>query len=1023
MFTKLAIGLTAKFIQRLDRARSTSVPILAFLAAAFASPVNAGVIFVTSTEQKISATGGCSLQEAIAAANYDNNIAIRGYDSNNDPLFIQTQCFRKGDVNDPHDLIVLPVKATFLMSKIIDDAGDHVNPGNHMGPTATPMITSSITIDAKGSTLQFVPTDEPAHFHELHSETLPVLFRAFAIAENGYLELRSAYVRGFTVRGGSGGYISDAELGGFGENEDGGGGGMGAGGAIYVHGGTLVVRSSTFEGNGAVGGDGAAKPGRGGGGGGGLAGWGGPGSCTFGIPGNGQGGGGGGARGFGIGSCAGHGGGTLRDASNDPTNNVPGFDCGGRSGSPDGELDGEDGTCPGGGGGGGWTASNRDGGGDGGDGAYGGGGGGGSNGGGGGRGGFGGGGGAGWEGLILGHTGGDGGFGGGGGAGDGDDPGAGGRYDGGSFYGGNGGWTGGGGGGGLGGAIFNHEGSVVVQNSTFSGNYVARGNGGNHGNPGGGGNGGDAGSAIFTVNGSLVVQFTTIDGNEATGSDGGITVVQTSDSRQTTFALHNSIITNNGAAECRVRGNNVSISFLGNLIGDNVNCGVPLVPQPDDPPLGALLYNQGFTPTKALAAGSPAVNAADPSVFLGVDQRGQERTAGFADIGSFELCLTFLGEPCIILGGIQEIDFVKLTMRVSPEGTGTTTPAVGEHDVELNSVASLLATPNTSYRFVNWTGDVGDTASASTFIAMEEDETVTANFELFDFNFSAIEALVIPVGGSGSKTVTVNSMGVFNEAVSLSTSGLPSGAFASFNPNPATPPAGQSATSQMTVNLAPYAMPGSYNFDVAGNGGGRQHSRAVSLTIAATTAGVTSVINTLLGLGCIDSAGVSNAFTTKLAQAQAAINAGDTQTAVNILTALLRQLQAQAGKHLKTTCTANGQTFNPVTVLTTQVQSLLASLGATFKANPLMGNVLGTGGAEIKGAVVSLLNASKSVVATAETDATGFYFFAKTSGLVTNAGYSVKVTRLPKPYKKSTPATQTITWKGNTATFNPFVLN
>ena len=36
---------------------------------------------------------------------------------------------------------------------------------------------------------------------------------------------------------------------------------LGAGGAIYVHGGTLVVRSSTFEGNGAVGGDGAAKPG------------------------------------------------------------------------------------------------------------------------------------------------------------------------------------------------------------------------------------------------------------------------------------------------------------------------------------------------------------------------------------------------------------------------------------------------------------------------------------------------------------------------------------------------------------------------------------------------------------------------------------------------------------------------------------------------------------------------------------------------------------------------------------------
>jgi hypothetical protein len=266
-------------------------------------------------------------------------------------------------------------------------------------------------------------------------------------------------------------------------------------------------------------------------------------------------------------------------------------------------------------------------------------------------------------------------------------------------------------------------------------------------------------------------------------------------------------------------------------------------------------------------------------------------------------------------------------------------------------------------------------------------------------------------------------MGVFKEAVSLSASGLPGGTGASFNPSPVTPPAGQSATSQMTLSLAPFALPGGYSFNVDGNGGGRQHSTAVSLTIAATTSGVTNVISTLVGLGCIDNAGVSNAFTTKLAQAQAAIDAGDTQTAINILTALLRQLQAQSGKHLHTTCTSSGQTFNPVTVLITQVQSLLTSLGATLRANPLMGSVLGTGGAEVKGALVSLLNSSKTVVATAETDATGFYFFAKTSGLTANASYSVNVSRLPKPYKKATPTSQAFTWKGTAVPFSTFVLN
>src|SRR5262245_5627871 len=113
-------------LRQKSRFTSLAAPIIALGATMFAGQADAGVIFVTSTEQKITATGGCSLQEAIAAANYDNNIAIRGYDDNNEPLFIQTKCFRKGDVNDPNDLIVLPVKATFLMNRIIDDAANYM---------------------------------------------------------------------------------------------------------------------------------------------------------------------------------------------------------------------------------------------------------------------------------------------------------------------------------------------------------------------------------------------------------------------------------------------------------------------------------------------------------------------------------------------------------------------------------------------------------------------------------------------------------------------------------------------------------------------------------------------------------------------------------------------------------------------------------------------------------------------------------------------------------------------------------
>ncbi len=48
----------------------------------------ADIIFVTSLEQKISETGGCSLQEAIYSANFDNNIAIVGVNADGTDRFL-----------------------------------------------------------------------------------------------------------------------------------------------------------------------------------------------------------------------------------------------------------------------------------------------------------------------------------------------------------------------------------------------------------------------------------------------------------------------------------------------------------------------------------------------------------------------------------------------------------------------------------------------------------------------------------------------------------------------------------------------------------------------------------------------------------------------------------------------------------------------------------------------------------------------------------------------------------------------
>jgi hypothetical protein len=656
------------------------------------------IIFVTSLDQKISRTGGCSLQEAIYSANFDNNIAIDFVNSDGTEHFITTECVPgNGD-----DIIVLPFGGVFQMSKIVDDAR------NPFGPTATPIITSNITIEANGSLLQWMGTANT---------------RAFSVGSAGNLTIDSVYIKGFLAHGGKGG-------------GSGGGGGMGAGGALYVHAGGLVVENSTFDGNGAVGGDGDSSGGGGtAGGGGGIGGDGQPAggfaSCA--------GAGGGGSRGNGAGICeidathefGGGGGGTVFNG----IGTSGGLDCGGNGGADNG---GQDAPCPGGGGGGGGREIFL-GSGDGGKGNYGGGGGGGgAEGGNGGNGGFGGGGGAGSTGFFGGTKGGIGGFGGGGGSAadghvGGGNPGHGGMFagDANKFF--------GGGGAGLGGAIFNDSGNVIVKNSTFTNNFVSRGVGGGAGAPGAAANGADAGGAIFTVNGHLTVVDATIDGNQSTGSGGGIVVVQTSDAPlPTSFTLDDTIIFNNGAMdqngsltnalnECSFRGPSITADGTGNLIQNNDNClGVVST---DDPHLGALQNNGGLTPTMKISSTSPAFNAADPSTSLLTAQNGVIRPLlGGFDIGAFELCTVRPEEVCP--GRIAPPpDTEPLIIQVSPTPSGgTTNPLPGSYTEPFNSVIVLSATPNNGYSFVNWSPNVTVPSNPSTTVTMDQPQTVIAHF-------------------------------------------------------------------------------------------------------------------------------------------------------------------------------------------------------------------------------------------------------------------------------------------------------
>jgi hypothetical protein len=451
-------------------------------------------------------------------------------------------------------------------------------------------------------------------------------------------------------------------------------------------------------------------------------------------------------------------------------------------------------------------------------------------------------------------------------------------------------------------------------------------------------NGGDSGGAIFAVDGSLIVQNSTISGNQSTGSGGGLTFL-TFDfcnsgaclGSHNSFALQNTIFANNGAKECSLLGRgddviSITSTGVGNLITqNNSSAPCPGVVSTADPLLQPLQINPpGNTPTMAILIGSSAAGAADSGTFLAQDQRGVDRPQlGAPDIGAYE--------------------------ARSP-----------------------------------------------------------------DFSFSTVTSIASDVGGSGSTTITVNSFEYFNSAVTLSVQDEPAGVVVSLGTNPVTPDFNSSASSTLNVTVPASLPAGSYGLLIGGvsSSPSLNHSTGTSIVVTPTTGGMKNVINSFLTTGAIDKSGIANSLTTKLSVAQTFITGGDTQTAINVLQALLNQLNAQSGKHISASAAST---------LITDTHALQASLGANVRPNPLLGYVMNSSSA-MSGVTVNIMNASNVVVATAVTDSTGFYYFPLTRAFSFGSGYSVKLV-LPKGYKKSTPVNQNFNWQGSQVNFSNFVLN
>jgi hypothetical protein len=101
-----------------------------------------------------------------------------------------------------------------------------------------------------------------------------------------------------------------------------------------------------------------------------------------------------------------------------------------------------------------------------------------------------------------------------------------------------------------------------------------------------------------------------------------------------------------------------------------------------------------------------------------------------ANVNSASTTITMNGDYTVVANFVM-IATYYLTVSSSAGGS-VTTPGEGTFTYDEGTVVNLMASPDECYHFVNWTGDVdtiGDARDATATITLNEDHTITANFD------------------------------------------------------------------------------------------------------------------------------------------------------------------------------------------------------------------------------------------------------------------------------------------------------
>lgn len=204
----------------------------------------------------------------------------------------------------------------------------------------------------------------------------------------------------------------------------------------------------------------------------------------------------------------------------------------------------------------------------------------------------------------------------------------------------------------IGGGIYNQS-ALTITNSTISGNTANT-------------TGSDwEGGGLYSNNGPATITNTTIAGNTADSGSGV-------DLGSGPFNIKNTIVAANmatgaGPVDCATG----TITSLGNNLEDANTCDFDLASDFRDTPagLGPLQDNGGPTDTRALLAGSAAINTGSNNGCPSTDQRGVVRPNGVCDIGAYEFA-----PPILTTGAPSAIDSAGGTLvgTVLPNFRGTT---------------------------------------------------------------------------------------------------------------------------------------------------------------------------------------------------------------------------------------------------------------------------------------------------------------------------------------------------------------